>query len=85
MLLWDVHAFKNFLECTNGDIGLRNSTLALDRGETLVTYRGRVDVCVNGSFFPICDVGWDNRDAQVACRQLYGSNFGTLFHEYSLH
>ena len=70
------YILKNFVECTDGDIGLRNSTLTLDSGKTLRTYLGRVDVCVNGSFLPICDVGWDNHDAQVVCRQQYGDNFG---------
>ena len=37
-----------------------------------------MDVCSNGTFLPICDVGWDNRDAQVVCRRQYGSDFSKL-------
>ena len=36
-------------------------------------YQGRVEVCINGTFGAICDVGWDELDAQVACRE-FGLN-----------
>ena len=76
-------ACVKFLGCTNDEIALRNQTEKLDHGKTLRTYQGRVDICNNGSYLPICDVGWDNHDAQVVCRQLYGSNFGVYnIHEY---
>ena len=35
--------------------------------------QGRVEVCINGTFGAICDVGWDELDAQVACRE-FGLN-----------
>ena len=51
----------------------QNSTSTYDNG--LRTIRARVDVCSNGIFLPICDVGWDNRDAQVVCNDNYGSDY----------
>ena len=60
-----------FLGCTDGRIDLRNRTYeTTDR-----TYKGQVAICINGTFWPICDVGWDNLDAHVLCRHLYGKKF----------
>ena len=62
--------------CYEGSVRLRNQTSFFDgRG---YTYRGRVDVCLNGTYLPICDLGWDSRDAQVVCTQVIGSSFGTF-------
>ena len=52
----------NFLRtCTEGDIRLQGGPSATS---------GRVELCVNGNWGTICDDGWDNNDANVACRQL---------------
>ena len=32
-------------------------------------YEGNVEVCINGVWSVICDSGWDNIDALVACSQ----------------
>ena len=63
--------------CTDGDVRLQNETYDYNNG--LNTIRGRVLFCVNGSYQLICDVGWDNSDAQVVCRNSYGSNYGKKF------
>ena len=36
----------------------------------LVTIEGHIEICISGSYFAICDEGWDDQDAQVACRVL---------------
>ena len=33
-------------------------------------YEGRVEVCQNSRWTTICDVGWDNVDATIACRSI---------------
>ena len=59
--------------CYDGQIRLFNSNYTYNNG--LQTVQGHVLVCINGSYLPICDVGWDDSDAQVVCNQRYGSNF----------
>ena len=61
--------------CTDNSLRLANLVTSTS-SNGLVTIEGHVEICLSGTYYAICDEGWDDRDAQVACRALT-NNTGT--------
>ena len=49
------------IPCDDGDIRLVEGTSE---------YNGRVEICISGDYYTICDSRWTSADASVTCRQL---------------
>ena len=33
-------------------------------------YEANIEVCIDGTYVAICDLGWDDKEAQLACNLL---------------
>ena len=51
--------------CNEFDLRLTN-TFSYTQDVSFVI-EGNVEICINGTFVAICDLGWDNVEAQLAC------------------
>ena len=52
--------------CQLFDLIVTNQTVYTDQDSSTV-YQHNVEVCFNGTYQSICDVGWDDEDAQLVC------------------
>ena len=64
------------VSCSDGEIRIGNVYYSTFGHETPRT--GPLEACVNGSWWSICSLFWDSKDASVACRQLGHSQYGLL-------
>jgi hypothetical protein len=55
--------------CSDYSLRLANQQ-ASNSSDGRLTIEGHIEICINGSYFAICDEGWDDRDAQVSCNIL---------------
>lgn len=70
--------------CTQGDVQLRLKNDATPQFHELIDYelaRGRVEVCINGTYGSVCDDSWDHKAASVVCQQLGFSPYGEIIHQ----
>ena len=50
-----------YADCNDSDIRLMGGPSV---------WEGRVEICLNNTFITVCDDLWDEKEAQVVCRQL---------------
>ena len=50
-----------FANCTDGELRLMDGTVETE---------GRVEVCINNAWGAVCEAGFSQEEATVACRQL---------------
>ena len=43
----------------------------------LTSVVGPIEICVDGRYESLCDIGWDELHAQALCRRQIGGNSGT--------
>lgn len=48
-------------DCSNGDVRLVDGSTPSE---------GRVELCYDGVWGSVCDIGWDNWDAAIVCLRL---------------
>ena len=69
--------------CYDGDIRLENATYIFVPGG--YSYGGRVEICFNGTYHPVCDDGWTYYEATVACNNIgYSSDYFCKYNTYSI-
>jgi hypothetical protein len=61
--------------CNNGDYRVRNETFTYEDTDT-TGYSGRLEVCVDGNYVALCDSGFTELTAELACRS---SSYGPPF------
>ena len=65
--------------CSEFDLRLTNTSFSSQ--DVYVVYEGNVEICVNGTYVAICDLGWDNVEAQLACNlEGYGAPYFRKFY-----
>ena len=48
-------------------------------GEYISVVEGAAQQCIGGFVAPVCDIGWDDRDATAFCRRFQGTSY-SKFH-----
>ena len=76
--------------CTDFDIRLGDMVNSvrfdITTGTSRFSVSGRIEVCVLGSFYSICDEGWGQEEARVICNVLNYSptNYRKFVHKFCI-
>ena len=54
--------------CNDFDLRLANTSVSFQ--DSYLVYAGNVETCINGTYSSICDIGWDDVEAQLICNAL---------------
>lgn len=65
--------------CNDGDFRSGNDSFTYEDNEVSV-YSAQVEVCVNGSYIALCDSGFTQRTAELACSA--SGNGAPFFREF---
>lgn len=57
------------LTCAEFDLRVRNITLEYTQ-DGYEANEANVEVCINGTYVAICDLGWDDSEVQLFCNEL---------------
>ena len=69
--------------CTEFDLIITNTSFSSH--DVYVVYEGNVEICINGTYVAVCDLGWDDVEAQLACSiDGYGAPFFCKFNTYAV-
>jgi len=73
LLLWPLYeCLISALACEERDIRITNESVTTKREAYIIA--GGLQICVKSQWATVCQSGWENDDAIVACRQL-GLNY----------
>ena len=56
-------------ECNN-EGGINQSLIHYGSSDLYLTLEGPVEVCIDGQYESLCDIGWDEADAQALCHSV---------------
>lgn len=73
-----IHSYLFPVVCEDGYVRLINDTSDNSAFFKDTVSRGRVEICINGTFQAICEENWSNTDASVLCSELGFSAYGKL-------
>ena len=66
--------------CTEFDFRARNLSSKTAQGFYQII-EANVEICINGTYVAICDLGWDDKEAQLACNALgFSEPFYRMFY-----